>query len=140
MKGFSYLSPDRFYDAICAYGLPNNIIKLDMAAQDNLQCFIHTAYGATAPITVNGISKQGGPASPLKSTFTTSMGHYYLQDCLKKDKHVLIISTSCKECGELHLKDAEQELLVAIVEATDVTYIFSKLIESLMKNTLIMEQ
>lgn len=65
MKGFNYLSPDRFYDAICAYGLPNDIIKLDTAAQANIQCFIHTEYGATAPITVNGISKQGGPASQL---------------------------------------------------------------------------
>jgi len=78
MKGFDYLSPDGFYDTIRAYGLPDEIIKLDTAAQDQVRCFIHTAYGATSLITISGVSKQGGPASPLKSTFTTSMGHYYL--------------------------------------------------------------
>ena len=140
MKGFDYLSPDGFYDAIRAYGLPDDIIKLDTAAQANVRCFIHTAYGATDPITVNGVSKQGGPASPLKSTFTTSMGHYYLQDCLRKDKDALIISTSCSERGEPHLIEAEQKLLVAMVEATDDTYIFSKSIKSLVENTLIMER
>lgn len=140
MKGFDYLSPNGFYDAIRAYGLPDEIIKLDTAAQDHVRCFIHTAYGATSPIIVTGVSKQGGPASQLKSTYTTSMGHYYLEDCLKTDKDALIISTSCNERNEPHLRDAEQKLLVAMVEATDDTYIFSKSIESLVKNTLIMER
>ena len=140
MKGFDYLSPNGFYDAVRAYGLPDNIIKLDIAAQADVRCFIHTAYGATDPITVTGVSKQGGPASPLKSTFTTSMGHYYLEDCLRKDDDALILSTSCNKRGEPHLIDARQKLLVAMVEATDDTYIFSKSIESLVKNTLVMER
>ena len=33
MKGFDYLSPEGFYDAIRAYGLPESIIDLDYAAQ-----------------------------------------------------------------------------------------------------------
>lgn len=140
MKGFDYLSPNGFYDAIRAYGLPDDIIKLDTAAQDSVRCFIHTAYGATIPITITGVNKQGGPASQLKSTFTTSMGHYYLEDCLKIDKDALIISTSSNKRGEPHLRDAEHKLLVAMVEATDDTYIFSKSIESLVQNTLIMER
>jgi len=140
MKGFDYLSPDGFYDAIRAYGLPDEIIKLDTAAQDQVRCFIHTAYGATSPITVSGVSKQGGPASPLKSTFTTSMGHYYLRDCLKTDIHALTISSSSKERNQPHLMDTETELLVAMVEATDDTYIFSKSIDSLVENTLKMER
>jgi hypothetical protein len=43
MKGFDYLSPDGFYDAIKAYGLPHSIITLDKAAQNQVKCFIHTA-------------------------------------------------------------------------------------------------
>jgi hypothetical protein len=142
MKGFDYLSPNGFYDAIRAYGLPDDIIKLDTAAQDQVRCFIQTAYGATDPITVSGVSKQGGPVSPLKSTFTTSMGHYYLQDCLKRTLHALVvISTSSNERDEPHLKNAETEnYLVAMVEATDDTYIFSKSIDSLVEKTLKMER
>jgi hypothetical protein len=40
MKGFDYLSPDGFYDAIQAYGLPLSIIDLDKAAQTDTRCFI----------------------------------------------------------------------------------------------------
>ncbi|KAF8157252.1 hypothetical protein B0H34DRAFT_675560 [Crassisporium funariophilum] len=36
MKGFDYLSPNGFYDAIRAYGLPESIIDLDKAAQDQV--------------------------------------------------------------------------------------------------------
>jgi hypothetical protein len=97
-------------DHLFINGLPDDIIKLDTAAQADVRCFIHTAYGATDPITVTGVSKQGGPVSPLKSTFTTSMGHYYLEDCLKIDGDALILSTSCNKRGEPHLVDARQKL------------------------------
>jgi len=40
MKGFDYLSPERFYDVVCAYGLPESIIDLNHAAQFQTQCFI----------------------------------------------------------------------------------------------------
>ena len=40
MKGFDYLSPDGFYDAVRAYGLPRSIIDLDRAAQFQTRCFI----------------------------------------------------------------------------------------------------
>jgi hypothetical protein len=140
MKGFDYLSSDGFYDVIRAYGLPSEIIDLDRAAQHEVKCFIQTAYGATMPITVSGVSKQGGPASPLKSTFTTSMGHYYLCDVLKTDDDALVITSSSKERKDPHIVDVKLQILVAMVEATDNSYIFSKSIDSLRKNTLIMEQ
>lgn len=139
MKGFDYLSPSGFYDAVRAYGLPDDIIKLDTAAQDQVRCFIQTAYGATDPIVVSGVSKQGGPVSPLKSTFTTSMGHYYLQDCLNADVDALVVTSGSNERNEPHFKSAEEKLLVAMVEATDDTYIFSKSVGSLVENTLKME-
>jgi hypothetical protein len=140
MKGFDYLSPDGFYDAIRAYGLPSEIIDIDRAAQHEVKCFIQTAYGATIPITISGVSKQGGPISPLKSTFTTSMGHYYLCDELETDKDALIITSSSKERKDPHTSDADRSILIAMVEATDDSYIFSKSIESLQRNTLTMER
>jgi len=39
-----------------------------------------------------------------------------------------------------HLKDARQSLLIAIVEVTDDSYIFSKSLESLTHNALVMER
>ena len=140
MKGFDYLSPEGFYDAICAYGLPETIIDLDRATQNKVWCFIHTAYGATSPITISGVSKQGGPASPLKSTFTTSMGHYYLRDKLSNDRDALVVTSNSKRWKDPHLKDADLELPIAMVEATDDTYIFSRTIESLRRSTLEMER
>ena len=41
--------------------------------------------------------------------------------------------------GDPHVKNADKKLLVAMVEATDDTYIFSKSIKSLTRNTLEME-
>lgn len=140
MKGFDYLSPDGFYDAIHAYGLPTAIIDLDRAAQHKVKCFIQTAYGATIPIEISGVSKQGGPASPLKSTYMTSMGHYYLHNVLAHDKDALEITSMGNRQNDPHIHDAHLRLLVAMVEATDDSYIFSKSIESLRENTLIMER
>ena len=140
MKGFDYLSPDGIYDAIKAYGLPSAIIDLDRASQTDTRCFIKTAYGITDPITISGVNKQGGPASPLKSVFTTSLGSYYLQDLLLDDKDALIISSSSMEQCDPYLKDAEVKLMVGMVEATDGSYIFSKSLVSLISNTLAMER
>lgn len=140
MKGFDYLSPEGFYDAVRAYGLPEAVIDLDRASQTLTRCFIRTAYGITNPITVSGVNKQGGPASPLKSVFTTSLGSYYLHDLLLKDKDALFVASSSMERGDPHTKDAEAKLLVGMVEATDDTYIFSRSLSSLITNTLAMER
>src|SRR5229473_264217 len=47
MKGFDYLHPQGFYDAIITYGLPHGIIELDKAAQKDTKVFIRTAYETT---------------------------------------------------------------------------------------------
>jgi hypothetical protein len=70
MKGFDYLAPDGFHDAARSYGLPQSVIDIDKAAHKETKCFIRTAYGITVPIVVSDVNKQGGPLSPLKSTFT----------------------------------------------------------------------
>ena len=75
MKGFDYLAPSGFYDALKAYGLPDTICDIDKAAQRQTKAFIRTAYEVTGPIVIDGLTKQGGPLSPIKSTLTTSLGH-----------------------------------------------------------------
>ncbi|EDR16147.1 uncharacterized protein LACBIDRAFT_321369 [Laccaria bicolor S238N-H82] len=140
MKGFDYLSPKEFYDPIHAYGLPKSIIDLDYAAQHQTQCYIRTPYGVSDPIVVSGLNKQGGATSPLKLTFTTSLGHYFLNDLLSKDPDALVVTTSSMIKDDPHLMDAKHKLLVAMVEATDDSYIFSKSLESLQHNALAMER
>lgn len=56
------------------------LIQLDISAQTNVPYSFRTAYGLTDPLLISGVTKQGGPLSPLKSTLTTSLGHHWLQD------------------------------------------------------------
>ncbi|KJA23005.1 hypothetical protein HYPSUDRAFT_66719 [Hypholoma sublateritium FD-334 SS-4] len=140
MKGFDYLAPQGFYDAVKAYGLPDSIADLDRAAQTDTRCFIRTAYGITDPITVTGVTKQGGPLSPLKSTFTTSMGHYFMDDIVRADNDALTLTTMSMKKGDPHLPDAKTSLTLAMVEATDDSFIFSRSLNSLQSNTLAMER
>lgn len=104
-----------------------------------MRCYICTAYGVTDPIIVSRLNKQGGAASLLKATFTTSLGHYYLNDLLSEDPDALVITTGSMLRNDLHLKDAKHDLLIAMVEVTDDSYIFSKSLESLRCNTLAIE-
>ena len=85
MKGFNYLSPTGFYDAVQACGLPLSLIKLDTAMQHDTHICIAvcTTYGLTDWITVSGVTKQGGPLSLLKSTLMTKLGHHWIQDLTK---------------------------------------------------------
>ena len=135
MKGFDYLHPQGFYDAITAYGLPSEIIKLDMAAQKDMKVFIWTAYGTTGPIVLNGVMKQGGLLSPLKSTMTTSMGHHYLDDLACNLPDMLIINSKTK----VHSPDDLRRLPVTMVEATDNFYIFALTLQALHSLCLEME-
>lgn len=139
MKGFDHLSPEGFYDAVRAYGLPESIIDLDYAAQYQTKCYIRTAYGVTDPIMVSGLNKLGGAASLLKLTFTTSLGHYFLNDLLFADPDALVVTMSSMLKDDLHLTDAKHSLLVAMVEVTDDSYIFAKSLELLQCNVLTME-
>ena len=40
MKGFDYLAPEGFHDAVRSYGLPQSIIDIDKATHKNTKCFI----------------------------------------------------------------------------------------------------
>jgi len=140
MKGFDYLAPEGFHDAVRSYGLPQSIIDVDKAAQKDTKCFIRTAYGVTVPIVVSDVNKQGGPLSPIKSTFTTSLGHYYLNDLMANDPDALIVSSSARERNDPHLKDDGDHLTIAMVEATDDSFLFSRSLSSLRRKTLAMER
>jgi len=119
MKGFDYLAPKGFYDAISAYGLPDTIIDIDKAAQTNTKVFIHMAHGLTEPIIVSGMAKQGGPISPLKSTLTTSLGHHYLDDIANITPGALTITSSTYNHLDPHQPDDNICLPIQMTEATD---------------------
>ncbi|KAJ7853588.1 hypothetical protein B0H13DRAFT_1642863 [Mycena leptocephala] len=142
MKGFDYLAPQGMYDAVNAYGLPSAIIDLDRAAQTQTRCFICTAHGITEPIIIDGLMKQGGLLSPVKSTLTTtgSLGHHYLNDLSANDLDTLIISTSNSCRADPHLSDDRLTTKVIMVEATDDRYLFACSLRALQRNTLEMER
>ncbi|KAJ7015871.1 hypothetical protein C8F04DRAFT_876197, partial [Mycena alexandri] len=140
MKGFDHLLPQGFYDAISAYGLPTAIADLDRAAQSDTRCFIRTAHGTAEPITISGVTKQGGSLSPVKSTLTTSLGHHYLNDLLANDPDALIITSSKAQKADPHLPDDNLRTLVGMVEATDDSHLFSRSLPSLRRNVLAMER
>ncbi|KAH7904152.1 hypothetical protein BJ138DRAFT_1186017 [Hygrophoropsis aurantiaca] len=104
-KGFDRLEPEGFYDAINAYGLPSSIIAFDQSAQRDVPYQIKTAYGLTNTIIVSGVTKQGGPLSPLKSTLTTSLGSYWLYDCSLAQGDALIVATTSARHNEFHTPD-----------------------------------
>ena len=140
MKGFDYLAPEGFYDAVSAYGLPSAIIDIDKAAQTNTKVFIRTAHGLTEPICVSGVAKQGGPISPLKSTLTTSLGHRYLDDIASVTPGALTITTSTSDRSDPHLPNDNISLSVRMTEATDDSIIFACSIPALQTFCLVAER
>jgi hypothetical protein len=140
MKGFDYLAPEGFYDAISAYGLPDAIIDIDKAAQTNTKVFIRTAHGLTEPIIVSGVAKQGGPISPLKSTLTTSLGHRYLDDVANITPGALTITSSTYDRLDPHQPDDNICLPIRMTEATDDSIIFAKSIQALQTFCLLEER
>ncbi|KAK6981319.1 hypothetical protein R3P38DRAFT_3234332 [Favolaschia claudopus] len=126
MKGFDYLSPEGMYDAVRAYGLPQQIIDIDEASQTSVRCFIRTAHGLTESITISGVNKQGAPMS--------------LNDLLANNPAALIITSSTSGKADPHLLDDHLQLLVAMTEATDDSYLFAKTLHSLRRSTLEMER
>ncbi|KII90283.1 hypothetical protein PLICRDRAFT_159732 [Plicaturopsis crispa FD-325 SS-3] len=133
MKGFDYLEPEGFYDAVRAYGLPSSIIDLDRAAQSDVSCYIRTAFGLTERIVINGVTKQGAPGSPYKCALTTSMGHRYLNDLAAQEAGSLVIASTSHLKGDPHLPDDQLTLRVTMTEATDDSYLFARTLSTLQR-------
>ena len=131
MKGFDYLAPSGFYDALKAYRFSDAISDLDKAAQKQTKAFIRTAYGITGPIVVDGLTKQGGPLSPIKSTFTTSLGHRYLDDLASSDPGAFVMTTKAHKTNDIHTPDDNIKARITMAEATDDSYLFATTLATL---------
>ena len=130
-KGFDRLSPLGFYDAVHAYGLPKELIDLDISAQSNVPYFFRTAFGLTDPLLVSGVTKQGGPLSPLKSTLTTSLGHHWLNDLAATLPGALVVSTGQARASLPHIPPDHLRLSITMVEAMDDSCIFATSLDAL---------
>jgi len=137
-KGFDRLEPEGFYDAVQAYGLPSSIIAFDRSAQSDIPYQVKTAYGLTDTFRVSGVTKQGGPLSPLKSTLTTSLGNRWAFDCARNDPGSLRITTH-NHCDP-HLPGDSDSLLVSMVEAMDDSELLATTLPSLQEACLRMER
>nr|VWO99263.1 MRP-like transporter [Ganoderma boninense] len=117
-KGFDRLEPEGFYDAVRAYGLPPSLIDLDRSAQSDVPYKVKTVHGFTPSFTVSGVTQQGGPFSPLKSTLTTSMANHWLHDILAPEQR-LVFQTHHGSRGLPHTPDDRLCLRTQFVEAMD---------------------
>ncbi|KAI0369227.1 hypothetical protein BV20DRAFT_1053297 [Pilatotrama ljubarskyi] len=117
-KGFDRLEPEGFYDAVQAYGLPRALADLDRSAQHCVPYQVKTAYGLTTSFTVSGVTQQGGPFSPLKSTLTTSMVNHWLSDVMAPEDCLTLMSRQ-GALGKPHIPDDHLHLRVLMVEAMD---------------------
>ncbi|THH12593.1 hypothetical protein EW146_g7553 [Bondarzewia mesenterica] len=138
-KGFDKLEPDGFYNAIRAYGLPSSLIEFDRSAQLNVPYRIKTAYGFTDTITVSGVTKQGGPLSPLKSTLTTSLGNHYCLDCSTNQDGCLYLSSLQHREHKPHMPADDLTLQISMVEATDDSDLLATTQNTLQHQCLMME-
>jgi hypothetical protein len=139
MKGFDYLAPQGFYDACTTCGLPQGVADLDHAAQSSTRCFHWTAFSIVDPITVEGITKQGGPMSLFKATITMSLGHHYLDDLASSDPDCIIIWSTSNLANDPHLPDDTASLHFTMAEATNDSYIATLTFPALQHFTLAME-
>ncbi|KAL7277685.1 hypothetical protein ACG7TL_008617 [Trametes sanguinea] len=138
-KGFDRLEPEGFYDAVRAYGLPPTLIDLDRSAQDSVPYQVKTAHGLTQPFVLSGITQQGGPFSPLKSTLTTSMVTYWLEDLSPPDG-LLHISTYQSRASKPHIPDDDLSLATQMCEAMDDSLILRTSLKATQSAALLAER
>ncbi len=133
-KGFDFLAPEGFYDAVATYGLPPEISQLDQSFQMDVQCQIHMAYGDTDVLLINGVTCQGRPLSPFKSALTMSLGHCWLSDSFG-----IMVQSLLAHKGEPHTPLDDIMVKVAMVEATDDSLLFADSIIKLWEMCISME-
>jgi len=136
-KGFDHLEPEGFYDAIKAYGLPPSIIAFNQSTQSDVPYQVKTAFGLTDTFRVSGVTKQGGPLSPLKSMLTTSLGNRWAFNCARDDPGSLCITSHHHH--DPHLPEDSDILLVSMVEAMDDSELLMTTLPSLQAACLHME-
>ncbi|TFK86682.1 hypothetical protein K466DRAFT_473922, partial [Polyporus arcularius HHB13444] len=134
--GFDRLEPEGFYDAVRAYGLPESLIALDQSAQHNVPCQVKTVHGLTQTFTLSGVTQQGGPFSPLKSTLTTSMANHWLRDVLQDMPDNLTFVTHQGSRGKPHTPDDRLRLCTQMVEAMDDSILLMPTLAATTKSAL----
>ncbi|KAK0436640.1 uncharacterized protein EV420DRAFT_1672166 [Desarmillaria tabescens] len=80
---------------------------------------IKTFYGFTNPITISGVTKQGGPLCPIKCTLTSSLGSHWLSDSLHQHGDGIQIVTLQALRGRPHLPNDCITVLIVMMEAMD---------------------
>ncbi|KAF8057048.1 hypothetical protein FPV67DRAFT_1456580 [Lyophyllum atratum] len=126
IKGFDYLSRDGFYDA-CEVANWGSMLSKDCV------------WGIAEPIIVEGVTKQGGSLSPLKSTMTTSLGHNFLDDLASNDPDCITISSAMHRSQDPHLPNDSRTLRFTMAEANN-SYIGALSYPALCRYTLQMER
>ncbi|KAF8995602.1 hypothetical protein BDZ89DRAFT_1029558 [Hymenopellis radicata] len=139
-KGFDRLEPEGFYDAIQAYGLPASIADFDRSAQADVPYRVKTFYGLTSRFIVSGVTKQGGPLSPLKCTLTSSLGNHWLADTLRETDDIVTIRTVQGTLREPHLPADRLLLPISMVEAMDDSIVVTRSLSSCLSTTEMAER
>ena len=67
-----------------------------------LKADARSARFSLALLPESGVTKQGGPLSPRKSTLATSLGHHWLNDLARDHPEALVISTGQARRGLPH--------------------------------------
>jgi len=124
-KGFDFLSPEGFYDATRAYGLPQSIIEMNKAALYNNKCIPKTAFGPAESFVTSGLTRQGGSISPLKCVMTSGMLHMWVRDCTKNMEGQVSIRKAIAMEGKYHTPADTLEVRPLIVEAMDDSLIMA---------------
>ncbi|KAF9028044.1 hypothetical protein BDZ89DRAFT_1066395, partial [Hymenopellis radicata] len=139
-KGFDRLEPEGFYDAIQAYGLPASIVDFDRSAQADVPYRVKTFYGFTSRFVVSGVTKQGGPLSPLKCTLTSSLGNHWLADTLRESADIVTVRTVQNTLRAPHLPADRLTLPVCMVEAMDDSLVITHSLPSCLLTTEMAER
>ena len=139
MKGFDFLSPQGFYDAITAYGLPSQIITLNKAALENNRCHPKTAFGLAASFVTSGLTRQGGSISPMKCVLTSGMLHRWVSDETMNLPGRLDIRTKLALSTEWHTPLDDTRVRPFMVEAMDDSIVMGETIPFMTKSTALLE-
>src|SRR5258708_8353047 len=114
--------------------LPPEITQLDKSFQTDVQCQIHTAYGDTDVLLINGITREGGAVAAFKSALTSSLGHQWLSDSFGINVQSLMAHK-----GEPHTPLDDMIGKVAMVEETNDSLLFTHSIAELREMCISME-
>ena len=123
-KGFDHLHPSGPSDALLAYGFPQSVVDLISAGHHQVPFRVRTAYGDSEQFTISGLTRQGEPMGPIKSTLTTSLGNRWLNDLMVNDERV-VIQTQTSRDGSWNSPADSLRVCLTEVEMMDDSLLFS---------------